>query len=605
MNKSLKTIINTALYGLFLSLAHINVANADAPDFLPVDKAFVLSINQNVKDLSLRWKISSGYKLYKEKIDIKITNGLGDLGEIKWPLAESYFDRNFNEDILIYKESLGIKVPVSNLSKDSVLQVTYQGCAEEGLCYPPVTQAYKIPPGVGGVLSPLSEDKLIPTSYQDKTTTVSEKDDLNLAKELLKSDSLFKIALGFWFFGLLLSFTPCVLPMIPILSSIIVGNQKDISVPTKGFLMAVAYCAGMAIVYTSMGLMAGLLGEGLASYLQQPWVLILFASMLTVFSLSMFDVVAFQMPSVIQERLNQASSRLPGGKFVGVFCMGALSALMVGPCVAGPLAGALIYISQTKDIILGGVALFAMAVGMSVPLLVTGVSAGKLLPKAGPWMMQVKYIFGLLLLAVALWMIMPLISERVALFAWGGLAILTALYLDIFGDKTLAPSFGAKFKKLLAIMIFLIGVAEIWGGISGATNLLQPLGKSPFVEANVSNKLKFERVHSLQELDQVLANKRKVMVDFYADWCVTCKEMENFTFSNSNVQLAAKDITLVQLDVTKNSDEDRAMLRRYGLFGPPAILFFKENGEEISGMRVVGFMDSEKFTNRLFDFKKL
>ncbi|HHE07688.1 MAG TPA: protein-disulfide reductase DsbD, partial [Chlorobaculum parvum] len=426
--------------------------------------------------------------------------------------------------------------------------------------------------------------------------------DLSLAKSTLESGSWWKISAAFLLFGLLLSFTPCMLPMVPILSSIIVGEGE--STKMKSFLMALAYCLGMALVYTSLGVAAGLTGEGLSGALQKPWVLLLFSLLLVALSLSMFDVYELQVPASLQTSLNKTTGKLKGGKFAGVFLMGAISALVVGPCVAAPLAGALVYISQTKDVFIGGLALFSMAIGMSVPLLLIGLSAGSLLPKAGGWMIGVKYVFGMLLIAVAIWIVTPVLPTPALMAAWGGLAILSAVFTGVFCQSADKLTIGGKFKKTLGLVFFIIGAMELVGAASGGSNVLQPLsglrGGSGSVAAQEEH-LTFKRIHSIEELERELQSSagKPVMLDFYAEWCVSCKELEKFTFNNPEVQKALADVTLLQVDVTANTDDDKALMKRFALFGPPGIIFFDKSGNEQANNRIVGFVEAEELLKHL------
>jgi thioredoxin:protein disulfide reductase len=405
--------------------------------------------------------------------------------------------------------------------------------------------------------------------------------------------------------GLLLSFTPCVLPMLPILSSIIVGQGAPVS-RARGFSLAVAYSLGMAMVYTSAGVVAGLLGSGFAAALQNPWVLGSFAVLLSVLALSMFGVWEFQMPGFIQDRVNNASNRIKGGKHVGVFLMGGLSALLVGPCVAAPLAGALVYISQTRDVVLGGSALFALACGMSVPLLLLGLSAGTLLPRAGRWMEHVKTFFGLLLIAVALWLVSPVLPMGALMFLIGAVALIAAICLGAF------ESGRPRALKAGGALVALWSVAMIGGALSGGDSVLMPLrhlarssvGGLPLASAEAASRAtqapSFERITTVAQLDAALASSdRPVMLDFYADWCVACKEMEHLTFSDPAIAPRLRNARLLQADVTANSAEAKALLKRFQLFGPPGILFFDPQGKELAAARTIGFLPADEFAQRL------
>ena len=395
----------------------------------------------------------------------------------------------------------------------------------------------------------------------------------------------------FFLAGVLLSLTPCVLPMLPILSSIIVGQGGTPS-RSRGFALALSYSLGMALVYTVFGVAAGLAGEGLAAALQNPWVLGAFAAGLIALALSMFGVYELQMPGALASQLAGASQRLPAGRAAGVFAMGGVSALIVSPCVAAPLAGALVYLSQTRDVWLGGTALFALAAGMSVPLLLVGASAGALLPRAGAWMDEVKRFFGLLLIGVALWTVQSVLPAPLVLALWGVLAVATAVLAFGAGVSRRAVwRFGA------AGVFGLVGLLQFVGAASGGADPLQPLAH--LRGASVAAP-QFRLVRSVAELDAALqAAGRPVMLDFYADWCVSCKEMERYTFSDAAVQRKLAGALLLKADVTKNDADDRALLKRFALFGPPGTIFFDRLGHEIDGARVIGFQNTDQFLRSL------
>jgi thiol:disulfide interchange protein DsbD len=602
---------------LLAALFAVGAAPALAQDeFLDPEVAFVLSVEQQADAATLHWDIAEGYKLYRDKFVIA-SDGL-DATAIAMPPAESHFDENFGEDMAIYTAPLSLVVPLPALRAAQLLSITYQGCAEAGLCYPPITKRYELVPGARGPLALQGTSDLFSAPAEATQTgsvmaaatsaaalAAPAQDEISLATRMLQSRNLWTIAGGFLVFGLLLSFTPCVLPMVPILSSIIVGMDKHgQNSRLHGLRLSLAYCLGMALVYTAMGVAAGLLGEGLAAYLQAPWLLLSFATLLVLFSLSMFDVYQLELPQGLQARLNTVSGGLQGGQMASVFVLGAVSSLIVGPCVAAPLAGALVYISQTGDVVLGGTALFAMAMGMSVPLLLTGLSAGSLLPRAGAWMVHVKELFGLLLLAVAIWMVTPVLPVAVIMLLWGALALLSAMYLGLFDRAAASPpaTFRARVSAMLAVLLLVIGLAQIVGAVSGARSPLQPLahfgGTSP--DAVATSAVKFRRIATLAELEQIRATAtRPVMLDFYADWCVACKEMERFTFSDSQVAAAMAGFELLQVDVTANNADDRALMKAYSLFGPPAILLFDPAAPSTAPARVIGFTPAPAFLDAL------
>ncbi|BBB61581.1 thiol:disulfide interchange protein DsbD [Undibacterium sp. KW1] len=593
---------------------------AHADDFLEPERAFQLQAElrdvSRAKTLVLSWVIAKDYHLYKERLSFNAVEQGITLAEPRLPDGIRKFDTTFNKEVETYNDKLVVELPVAEADKVFTLKVGYQGCADAGLCYPPAEQHYKVDTSVPGKLSLVPAEQIAQVaaaSAPAPTVTASKdvkppEDDSSLAQRTLQSGSLWRIGLAFLVFGLLLSFTPCVLPMVPILSSIIVG-EGNVS-RGRGFMLALSYCLGMAMVYTLLGVAAGLAGEGLAGALQKPWVLLTFGALLVGLALSMFDVYQLQLPGGLQSRLSQTSGSFSGGKFLGVFVMGALSALIVGPCVAGPLAGALLYISQTRNVMTGAWALFSMAVGMSVPLLLTGISAGSLLPRAGAWMNHVKKLFGLLLIAVAIWMVSPVFPVTVMMAAWGAFAILCAVFLHVFDPIPAGARLRLYFAKALGITFMLVGMFELIGAASNGKDALQPLAHLRVTEnsgaqlaagdAKNHSDNKFTRIQSVAELEATLAKAdAPVLLDFYADWCVSCKEMERFTFSEPKVSAQLKQLRLLQVDVTANSDTQKALMKRFSLFGPPGIILFDRNGKEVPDSRIIGYLEPERFIAHL------
>ncbi|NOS97254.1 MAG: protein-disulfide reductase DsbD, partial [Methylotenera sp.] len=424
--------------------------------------------------------------------------------------------------------------------------------------------------------------------------------------QVLKSGNLWLVIAGFFAAGLLLSLTPCVLPMIPILSSIIVGSQSQAVKPSKlhAFGLSVAYVLGMALSYTLAGIAAGLSGDLLSQSLQNAWVLGATALIFIALAFSMFGFYELKLPQSFEDKMLNTSNKLKGGHFLGVFVMGALSALIVSPCVAAPLAGALIYIGQTHNVLLGGVGLFALAIGMGMPLLLIGASAGSLLPKTGNWMNAVRNFFGVLMLGMAIWLISPVIPASIQLALWSALLIVTAVYHNALDNLPAHASSAAKLGKGTAVILLMVGVALLIGALSGAKSAFQPLSNFSVGTASQQKSmpaLNFTRVASIAELEQKLAQTKgqPVMLDFYADWCVACKELEELTFSDPKVQQQLKNTTLLQVDVTANSEEDKALLKRFGLFGPPGIAFFNGHGKEMASLKTVGFQNADRFSATL------
>ncbi|QYJ24802.1 protein-disulfide reductase DsbD [Achromobacter sp. ES-001] len=602
---------------MMLLLLGWQAAHAEA-DFLEPEKAFVFSAKMAAPDtLELHYKVAPGYYMYRERFGITISPaGATTLGEAVYPKGEVKYDPTFEKDMEVFHKDVLIRVPVGSGTAPFTLTLTGQGCADAGLCYPPMDSSVKLTPVAGGYAL---AGGLLATAGQSSQPgqSTSAPAATGLGALVNAGDTGLADALGglgwaktagvFLILGLLLAFTPCVLPMIPILSSIVLGGVAQPR-PTRGrgLALAATYVLGMSVVYTALGVAAGLSGAGLAAWLQTPWILTLFAILLTVLALAMFDVFTFQMPSGVQAKLSERSSRVPGGRYTGALLMGALSALIVGPCVAAPLAGALLYISQTGDVILGGSALFAMAWGMGVPLLIVGASSGALLPKAGPWMDGVKRLFGMLLLGTAWWMLIPVVPTWVQMTGWAFLAVVSAVMLRAFDALPAGAGAGRMFAKGLGLLLALAAAAWLIGAASGGRDVLQPLshlaarGEASVGTAVAKGDMQFTRVRNNAELDALLAQSRQpVMLDFYADWCVSCREMERFTFTDPGVAQRMSGMLLVQADVTANNADDRALLKRFRLFGPPGIMFFEPGGKELPDARVVGFQDAKRFTESL------
>lgn len=588
-----------------------------ADEYLDPAQAFRASTRLlDTHTLEVRFDIASGYHLYRDRIVIANATAGAQLGAPAVPHGQSEFDETFGKQVETLRGTVAIQLPLTSAGADFAVPLSYQGCADKGLCYPPQTAGLAVqvkngtlqgvawlPEGIPATTAAAAEPAPASAPTLAATPSGAGVQQAGSVESALRSGHLLTVAGVFMLAGLLLSFTPCVLPMVPILSSIIVGNGAPVS-RMRGFGLAAAYSLGMALVYTALGVAAGLLGEGLAAALQNPWVLGAFSLLLVILSLSMFGLFELQMPNAVQSRLSESSGQLSGGKYAGVFVMGGLSALIVGPCVAAPLAGALVFISQTRDVVIGGLALFSLACGMSVPLLLVGLSAGSLLPKTGVWMEGMKRLFGILLLGVALWIVSPVLSTTVLMLIIGAALLVGAGYLF----ERLAPGASGwhKLRQGVALVLAVLGVAQVAGALSGADNVLQPLAhlasssdRATAVGTRVSGP-EFRRIHSVAELEAVLrAEHRPAMLDFYADWCVACKEMEHLTFNQPAVRSRMSSALLLQADVTANSADDKALLKRFGLFGPPGILFFDASGREQSNARVIGFMPPEKFSKAL------
>ena len=602
------------------------LGKSSQPKFLPADQAYGLSVSVlDERTLLAEFRITPEYYLYRDRISFNLSEATSKATGVKiagvvLPKGEMKLDPNFgNMEVFHQSFQAEIKlVRTNNLAQTILLEASYQGCSDKGLCYPPINKQISIALPVSNPATGVQPNQNVsaltviqqPTASTAQSPTQAVSDSGNTQNEntqiarLLKQGNFWLIVSFFFGAGLLLAFTPCMFPMIPILSGIIVGRGHKIT-HAHGFILSLAYVLGMALTYAAVGVAAGLSGTLLSNALQTPWVLGSFAGVFVLLSLSMFGFYELQLPTALQSKLTNTSNHLHGGHLGGVFLMGALSAIIVGPCVAAPLAGALLYIGQTHDAFLGGMALFALAMGMGLPLLLIGASAGTLLPKAGAWMESVKRFFGVLLLAVAIWLISSLIPLSVQMLLWAVLLVLSAVYLHALDALPHSASGWHKLWKGVGLLALLLGIAYLIGALSGAHDILRPLGGFGSAQTSAPVSLQFVRVKNSAELDARIAQAKgkTVMLDFYADWCVSCKEMERYSFSDPRVQAQLKNTVLLQADVTANNDEDKALLQRFELFGPPAILFFDGQGRELSNFRVTGYQDPSRFLQSLQDAK--
>jgi thiol:disulfide interchange protein DsbD len=575
----------------------IGGANAD---FLPVDEVFipiVSAVDGNTVEVAIR--VLPGYYLYRDKIGAATASGKVQLGELQLPPGELKVDEYFGEMQVYYQDVFGV-LPIARATPDAMeleLDLSYQGCADGGICYPPVTKTMSVllpaatsvstlpPPRTGG--APVSEQAIL--------------------AGFITEGSLW-VAVGVFFLaGLGLAFTPCVLPMVPILSGIIAGEGANVS-SSRGFFLALCYVMGMALVYTAAGVAAAAAGLQLQAAFNQPWVLILFSSLFVVLALGMFGMFDLQMPSAIQSRLAGVSGNQRSGTAIGAFVMGALSSLVVTACVAPALIAALTVMAQTGDMLRGGTALFAMSLGMGAPLLLVGAAQGKLLPKAGGWMVAIKNAFGFMMLGLAIWMMSRLLPGGVILAMWAVLVFMAGVFLG--GLSTLdATSTGMqKLGKGFGLLAVIYGAVLLFGSLTGGHSLLQPLASFGVGQrgATIEERgLAFTRIKTVADLDREVAaaaaDGKSAMLDFYADWCVACIEMEEYTFTDPAVQSALSNTVLLQADVTANDELDQELLKRFGVFGPPTIIFFGEDGQQRHGYEVVGFMKAENFSQHIRD----
>ena len=594
------------LLSLLASLLLPNLSHADP---IAPEKAFALSAQAlDAETVEVVFKIAKGYYLYGDKFRFESEPAGITFGTPDKPAGKMHTDAFFGE-VETHRGELRILVPVqagADLSRFELI-ATSQGCWDGGICYPPTTQSAMIDLGAPpqkaamGFLDKVRQGGFAaaPAAATDRASVDVSGDETGDIASLLVGASVPLVLLSFFGFGLLLAFTPCTFPMIPILSGIIVGQGHSVS-HLRAFVLSLAYVLGMAVTYALAGVAAGLTGTMLSAALQNVWVLGSFALIFVLLSLSMFGFYELQLPSSLQSRLASSASHKQGGSLGGVAIMGVLSALIVGPCVAAPLAGALLYIAQTGDAVLGGWALFVMALGMGAPLLAVGVASRSLLPKVGPWMEGVKKAFGVMLLAVALWMLEPVIPALVTMFGWAALLVFSAIFLHALDPLPPQARGWQRFWKGVGVVFLLSGAAMLIGALAGSRDPLQPLAVLRG-QASAAVKLPaFDKVGSIAELDARLKTAdRPVMLDFYADWCVSCKEMERFTFSDPQVAERMGRMLLLKADVTANNDEHKALLKRFGLFGPPGIIFFDAAGAERKGLRVVGFMKAEPFATVL------
>lgn len=557
-------------------------------EYLLVDQAFALTGEAlSANNIQLNWRIADGYYLYKERIKVEPANDTKAIGTLVLPKGENHHDEYFG-DQEVYRQSVDatFSLPPSD-AKSVDVKVTYQGCADAGLCYPPETK----------IISISLEDVPAGPVALDSTSAgsggyVSEQDSY---AEKIKNGNLALVLLTFFGAGLLLAFTPCVLPMVPILSGIIAGSGENVTA-RRSFMLSVSYVLGMAFTYTAAGIAAGAIGQGfnLQATFNQPWIITVFSLLFVVLAVSMLGFFTIEMPNFIQTRLSNASNEQQAGTYIGVGVMGALSALIVSACVAPPLIAALTVISQTGDVLRGGAALFVMSLGMGTPLLLVGASAGKLLPRAGAWMDTVKNLFGVLFLGVAAWMLSRIVPGWAVMLLWAAVAATLAWVLL----RARFKSGGARAtSRALGGAAAIYGLVLLAGIFLGSTNPLAPI---PQLAAKVT-RLEFQRFKTVADLEREVAKAsaagKPVMVDFYADWCVSCLEMEHKTFTQSEVQAALGNVVLLQADVTANDDEDKALYKLFEIVGPPTIAFYGPDGKERKRYRVVGFMAAEEFAS--------
>ncbi|BCN93988.1 thiol:disulfide interchange protein DsbD [Thiomicrorhabdus immobilis] len=585
-------------FGSLSALNNFLKQDNEQPELLDAEDAFAFSHSIQNGQLELNWNIAKDYHLYQDKIKASVVKGNATLQTLKLPKAELIDDELFGKT-MVYHGQFSASLPIAEIKDKATIQIEYQGCsAASGVCYPPVKKQIEI--DAKNINTDVSTEIAQPAITADNASNTEQLSETDQIADTLKNSSVWIVIATFFIFGLLLAFTPCVFPMIPILSSIIVG-QGDQLTTRRAFVMSLVYVLAMSVTYTVAGVLAGIFGENLQVAFQNPWIIGSFAVIFILLAFSMFGFYELQLPSSLQSKLTNISNKQQGGTLTGVAIMGFLSALIVGPCVAPPLAGALIYIGQTGDALLGGTALFAMSMGMGLPLLLLGTSAGKLLPRAGAWMDNVKAVFGVMLIGIAIWMAERIVPAEVAMLSWALLFIISAVYLGTF-ETSNGKTGWAKLAKGFGIALFLYGAMILVGLLGGSKQMFQPLkvfqGGGIGVQSQ-SEHLSFKTIKSQGDLEAELAKGNPVMLDFYADWCISCKEMEALTFTDAGVHAALKGVTLLQADVTANDATDKALMKQFGIIGPPAILFFNTAGTEQKAQRVVGFKKAEDFTQNI------
>ncbi|WP_097461162.1 protein-disulfide reductase DsbD [Mangrovitalea sediminis] len=574
--------------------------------FLPVDQAFQFSSRMDGNKLVLDWTITPGYYLYQERISATTDTPHVTVGSLQFSRPGHDKQDPYFGQVRVFLKDISATLPVSlpEGTRTAKLTVTYQGCATAGLCYPPqkktvLYDAGNAVPKIGTNARPV----LASPGQQPETASG--------ITQMLRQQNLVSILLLFYLLGLGLTFTPCVLPMIPIITAIVGGHRHHSH--WGNFILCLSYVLGMAITYAAAGVITGLLGASfnLQAIMQEPWVLSVIAGLFVILALSSFGLYELQLPAALRHRLTSTERKLSGGHLGGTFLIGAVSALVVSPCVSAPLAGALVYISATQNAILGGLALFVLALGMGTPLVLVGVAGRRILPRSGPWLQHVKAFYGVLLLAVAVWLITRIVPPAASLVMWALLAALCGVLLGAF-DR--AASRATRMLRGLGLLLFVYAASLLIGALAGASNPLQPLtpftqrlASGPIGTAPSASPTLFQRFEDAEQLPDLLATatsqQQPVILDFYADWCISCQVMDHEVFGNPGVRAALASFKRLQLDITKNTPAQQALMKRYGLFGPPAILFFGPKGKELGDFRILGEMDRKQFLEHLARLK--
>ena len=579
---------------LFLMLFIYSFSLEIGNKVLEPEEAFKVDFIKNENSLNIKIELGEGIYLYDDKLQVNITkpNKIELLKDLKLPKPVPY------DGFIVHFDDLNIEIPYSLLklkldSNKYEIEFKFQGCSKAGLCYAPMSEKQIISfeenakeESITSIKEDIKQKDELSSSLKQEAENLSETD--NIAASLKDSSTLIVLA-TFFGFGLLLAFTPCVFPMIPILSSIIVkASQNESMSAKKGFLMSFVYVLAMSFAYSLAGIIAGIFGANLQASLQNPYVLVVFAFVFIALAFSMFGYFEIRLPASLQTKINKTADGKEKQGMLGIAIMGFLSALIVGPCVAPPLAGALVYIGQTGDALLGGLALFVMSLGMGVPLLLIGLGAGKFMPKPGGWMEGVTKIFGIIMLGVAIWLLDRVINPTVTMYLWAFLFISFGVYLKIYTHIIV---------KSISKVLTILGAILLVGAVSGATNPLKPLDKfTSKVSLSKQDELKFIKIQNIAQLeDAILKSSKPVILDFWATWCVSCKELDEITFKNDEVIKRLQNFTLLKVDVTQNSEEDKAIQKKFGVVGPPALIFWDENKQEVKSAKIVGYKNPKEF----------
>ncbi|PSB91546.1 protein-disulfide reductase DsbD [Candidatus Pandoraea novymonadis] len=609
-----------SLTWIMLLLAAISYARAEN-SFLAMKEAFQISASEVPGIIVLHCEVAKGHYLYREGMKFTVSDDRIRLGTAHFPKGEVKYDEILDKEMEVYQGSIEIRIPVKGVFKPFSLNVTMRGCCvDQKICYPVLEKSLKI--------SGLALRSKVPTIMKDGSSirhdvpldsreisllekgsdsSFVSRGDFRWLEDILMDSHLAFALVVFFVLGVLLAFTPCILPMLPILSSIVLRYATSRG---SAISLAFAYVCGMALVNTAIGMIAGLLGQGLTPILQAPWMLMLFGFIMVLLSLSMFDFYKLQLPSQLCERINALAHREISGQFLSAAVMGMLSGLIVSPCVTPPLAATLAFIAKGGDVIFGGAILFFLSLGMGVPLLIVAAGHGALLPKAGPWMDCVKKFFGGMLLGVALWIVYPLLSTQVFLFAWSVLLLVSASFLRVFDSLPDSVNGFRRLLKGIGVVFALMGIVALLGAFTGARDPLKPLSgwmnwKDVISVVNTRDALTYIPVRNLEDLRrQLVIAGKPVMLFFHTDRCISCNQIERFTFSDPRVNAGLQEMVLLSVDVTSNTPADQELLKQFGLFGTPGIIFFDASGQEVPGSRVVGFQSADQFLNSLDVIRK-